>query len=91
MAGDEELKARASLTEMQLRIAEGPHVALGIAATASAEEIRAAFLQLTKQYHPARFGRMSTEVHKLSNEVFLGIKAAHDQMQKAATQLCGGG
>lgn len=82
MAGDEELQARAQLTEMQLRISEGPHCALGIDTSASSEQIRAAFLQLTKQYHPARFGRMSSEVQRLSNEIFLGIKGAHDQLQK---------
>lgn len=82
MAGDEELRARALLTEMQLRIAEGPHATLGIDSNAATDQIRAAFLQLTKQFHPARFGRMSTELQKLSNEVFLGIKGAHDQLQK---------
>jgi hypothetical protein len=84
VAGDEELKARALLAEMQLRIAEGPHAALGIDHNAASEQIRAAFLQLTKRFHPARFGRMSTELQKLSNEIFLGIKGAHDQLQKAA-------
>lgn len=67
---------------MQLRISEGPHSALGIDTAASSEQIRAAFLQLTKQYHPARFGRMSSELQRLSNEIFLGIKGAHDQLQK---------
>ncbi len=69
------------LAEMQARISESPHVALGIAeATATPESVRAAFLELTKQFHPARFGRMSTELQRLSNEVFLGIKAAHEQL-----------
>lgn len=84
MAGDEELKARALLAEMQLRITAGPHATLGVEANAASEQIRSAFLQLTKQFHPARFGRMSTELQKLSNEIFLGIKGAHDQLQKAA-------
>jgi hypothetical protein len=44
--------------------------------------VRTAFLALTKQFHPARFGRMSTELQRLSNEVFLGIKTAHDQLLK---------
>lgn len=71
------------LAEMQMRISHGPHAALSIAESASAEDVRAAFLQLTKQFHPARFGRMSGEVHRLANEVFLGIKEAHDQLTKA--------
>jgi hypothetical protein len=67
---------------MQLRISEGPYAALGVSEAASADEVRAAFLVLTKQFHPARFGRMSTEIQRLSNEVFLGIKTAHDQLMK---------
>jgi len=67
---------------MQLRISQGPHAALAIAESASAEQVRQAFLQLTKQFHPARFGRMTTDVQRLANEVFLGIKAAHDQLTK---------
>lgn len=80
--GDDEARARATLNEMQLRISEGPYTALGIAQTASPEQVRAAFLELTKQFHPARFGRMTPELQRLSNEVFLGIKAAHDQLMK---------
>lgn len=82
MAADEERRARAVLAEMQMRISQGPYAALSIAEAASAEEVRAAFLQLTKQFHPARFGRMSSEVHRLANEVFLGIKDAHDQLTR---------
>jgi len=80
--GDDEARARATLNEMQFRISEGPYTALGIAETASPDEVRAAFLELTKQFHPARFARMPPEVHRLSNEVFLGIKTAHDQLMK---------
>jgi hypothetical protein len=64
--------------DMQGRIHEGPQVALGVDSSASGEQIHSAFLQLTKRFHPARFGRMSNEVQRLSNEVFLGIKSAHD-------------
>lgn len=70
------------LHEMQMRISQGPHSALSVADTASAEDVRAAFLHLTKQFHPARFGRMSPEIHRLANEVFLGIKSAHDLLTK---------
>jgi len=70
------------LAEMQTRISLGPHAALGIAESSSAEQVRAAFLQLTKLYHPARFGRMATDVQRLANEVFLGIKGAHDHLTK---------
>jgi hypothetical protein len=37
---------------------------------------------LTKQFHPARFSRYAPEIHKMANEVFLGIKGAHDHLVK---------
>jgi hypothetical protein len=83
----EEVRARATLEQMQQRISHGPYAALGVSEGASADEVRAAFLGLTKQFHPARFARMSPELHRLSNEVFIGIKTAHDTLLK---QLGGG-
>ena len=77
------MRARATLIEMQRRISRGPHAALGVDDAASPERVRAAFLELTKQFHPARFGRMSTELQRMSNEVFLGIKSAHESMLRA--------
>lgn len=59
-------------------------MALGLEESgATPETVRAAFLTLTKQFHPARFGRMSAPVQRMSNEVFLGLKAAHDLLQKS--------
>jgi len=80
VVGDDEARARATLVAMQRQLAQGPHIALEIAEMANAEQVRAAFLGLTKQFHPARFARMSSELQKLSNEVFLGLKDAHDRM-----------
>jgi hypothetical protein len=67
---------------MQERLTGGPFVALGVPPSATASEIRTAFLQLTKTYHPARFGYMSPELQRLSNEVFLALRAAHDAIAK---------
>ena len=69
---------------MQERLAGGPYVALGISPAATPAEIRTAFLQLTKTYHPARFGYMSPELQRLSNEVFLALRAAHDSIARPA-------
>jgi hypothetical protein len=82
VAGEDEARARATLVEMQSRISLGPHAALGVDSGASPGDVRAAFLGLTKIFHPARFGRMSPEVQRLSNEVFLGIKGAHETLMK---------
>jgi hypothetical protein len=83
VAGDDEVRARTALVEMQTRIARGPYDALGLASSASPEQVRAAFLALTKRFHPARFARWSPDVSRLANEVFLGIKSAHDQLLRA--------
>ena len=65
------------------RLAEPPHVVLGVAEGASPEVLRAAFLQLTKQYHPQKFARFAPDVVRLANEVFLTIKRAYDQLSTA--------
>jgi tetratricopeptide (TPR) repeat protein len=83
VAGLDEAHARTALAEMQDRLARGPIAALGVAATATAEDVRTAFLQLTKRYHPVRFGRMAVDIQKQANEVFLALRAAHDSMTKA--------
>jgi hypothetical protein len=82
VAGIDEVSARAVLAEMQDRLASNPMAALGITPSASAEDARMAFLELTKQYHPVRFGRMAADIQKLSNEVFLALRAAHDAIAK---------
>jgi hypothetical protein len=69
---------------MAERIGSGPHAALGIDSAATPGEIRTAFLELTKTYHPARFGRMSPETQRFANEVFLGLRAAHETLAKPA-------
>src|SRR5688500_6798269 len=74
---------------MQARLARSPYDALNIpAGDAAPEQVRAAFLELTKTYHPAKFARMSPELYKLANEVFLGLRAAYDQLSRPrATQV----
>jgi hypothetical protein len=80
--GPDEARAREVLTSMQERLAEGPFAALGLAAHATTADIRHAFLELTKIYHPARFVRMSPELQRMSNEVFLALRSAHDSLAK---------
>jgi curved DNA-binding protein CbpA len=84
VAGIDEASARSVLAAMQDRLARDPASALGLVANATADDVRAAFLQLTKQYHPVRFGRMALDIRRLSNEVFLALRAAHDALAKAS-------
>ncbi len=51
--------------------------ALGLEATATPADIRAAFLALTKRYHPSRYARQERDVVRLANEVFLRVKDAY--------------
>jgi len=89
VAGIDEASARSALTAMQDRLARDPLSALGITASATADEVRSAFLELTKLYHPVRFGRMAVDIQKLSNEVFLALRAAHDGVAKAIRRQTG--
>jgi hypothetical protein len=89
VAGIDEASARTVLAAMQARLARDPVAALGLVANATTDDVRAAFLQLTKQYHPVRFGRMALDIQRLSNEVFLALRAAHDALAKASRRLSG--
>ncbi|HEX4417627.1 MAG TPA: hypothetical protein VH165_06990 [Kofleriaceae bacterium] len=89
MAGIDEPSARSALAAMQDRLARDPTSALGLPANATADDVRAAFLELTKTYHPVRFGRMAIDIQKLSNEVFLALRAAHDTLAKSLRRRSG--
>jgi tetratricopeptide (TPR) repeat protein len=65
---------------MKRRLDRGPYVALGINEGANAQTARAAFLQLTKTYHPAKFAREAPEIVRQANEVFLALRAAYDSI-----------
>jgi hypothetical protein len=82
VAGLDEARARSALADMQERLARGPIAALGLTVSSTPEDARAAFLQLTKHFHPVRFGRMATDIQKLANEVFLALRAAHDTVAR---------
>ena len=89
VAGIDEASARSVLAAMQAQLARDPVAALGLVANATTDDVRAAFLQLTKQYHPVRFGRMALDIQRLSNEVFLALRAAHDALAKASRRPSG--
>ena len=89
VAGLDEALARSALADMQERLARGPIAALGLTASSTPEDARAAFLQLTKHFHPVRFGRMATDIQKLANEVFLALRAAYDSVARALRRPTG--
>lgn len=66
---------------MQERLGRDPFEALGLNSS-DPGEVRTAFLQLTKIYHPARFARMAVEIQRLANEVFLALRATHDALTR---------
>lgn len=78
----DEAAVRAKLLAMQERIVRDPFDALGLATSVTPDGVRSAFLELTKVYHPARFGRMSPEIQRLANEVFLALRSAHDAVAR---------
>ena len=84
--GPDELRARQLLLDMQERLGRDPFEALGLNSS-DPGEVRTAFLALTKIYHPARFARMPTEIQRLSNEVFLSMRAAHDALVRPQVKL----
>jgi tetratricopeptide (TPR) repeat protein len=77
--------ARALLTAMLPRLTEPPHRLLGVGDGAAPEVVRAAFLRLTRQFHPQRFARFGADVVRLANEIFLTIKEAHDRLRRGET------
>jgi hypothetical protein len=89
VAGLDEAGARSALADMQERLTRGPLVALGLTTSCTPEDARAAFLQLTKHFHPVRFGRMAVDIQKQANEVFLALRAAHDGIVKSLRRPTG--
>lgn len=67
---------------MQARLGRDPHEALGLAGAPTPVDVRNAFLTLTKTFHPAKFARMAPEIQRLANEVFLSLRAAHDNLSR---------
>jgi len=57
-----------------------PFETLRLSSDATPEQIRAAFLAATKQYHPNRFARESAATVEAANEIFLLIRRAYGQL-----------
>ena len=84
--GPEEVRARQLLLDMMELLSSDPYAAMGLIPSATASDIRNAFLTRTKQFHPARFGRMAADIQRLANEVFLSLRAVHESIAKPAVR-----
>jgi hypothetical protein len=80
----ERLRRSAILRDMQRRLKRDAAEALGVAADAKPAAIRAAFMALTKQYHPVKFARLDEATVRLANEVFLALREAYEGLYHPA-------
>ena len=72
---------------MKRKLERGAYAALGVVEGANPQVARAAFLQLTKVYHPAKFAREAPDIVRQANEVFLALRAAYETVSPVARKL----
>ncbi len=73
--------------EEELRRLQSADSSLEALGCSDSEEVRKAFLAITKIYHPNRFARRPGTIRTLANEVFLRLKQAYDKAKgEAASQ-----
>ena len=66
-----------------MRLARSPYDALDIpAGSPTTEQIRTAFIRLSKIFHPHKFAQMSPDIQKQATEVFLSLRQAYDTLSK---------
>ena len=59
---------------------QDPYMVLGIQPGASREEIRNAYRDLSKKYHPDRVNHLGSEFRDLAHEKFIDIKKAYERL-----------
>ena len=61
-------------------VTQDPYTVLGIQPGASREEIRNAYRNLSKKYHPDRVNHLGPEFRDLAHEKFIDIKKAYEAL-----------
>jgi hypothetical protein len=90
--GEDLAEAEASLINALLSEAESlrklnPFLVLGVGYEATDADVRAAFGELTKRYHPDRFARyQSTELRQTAAEIFILIRDAYRKIGDEASR-----
>lgn len=85
-AAEQEL-IRALTSEAESLKKLNPFLVLGVGYEASDSDVRAAFGELTKRYHPDRFARYETvELRQLAAEIFILIRDAYRRIGDAAAR-----
>ena len=81
MASAEAELARALLAEAESLKKLNPFLVLGIGYEAGDTDVRQAFGELTKRYHPDRFARYeSSELRRVASEIFILIRDAYRRL-----------
>jgi len=79
--GEGEERVRAELAELAAAtVARSAFEVLGVAETASQDEIRTAYEQLSERTHPDRVGASSDAVRELAEQVFQRVEVAFEQL-----------
>lgn len=63
--------------------AQNPYRVLGIKPGASQEEIRSAYRDLSKKYHPDRVDHLGSEFRELAHRKFIKVKKAYEALIKS--------
>lgn len=57
---------------------------LGVAPSAGQQEVKRAYREMVKKYHPDRVAHLGEEFRKLAHDKFLEVQAAYDRIRKSA-------
>ena len=78
---------KALMSEVESLKVLNPFLVLGVGYAATDAEVRAAFGELTKRYHPDRFARYeSAELRQIATEIFILIRDAYHRLGNAAAR-----